>query len=366
MNEVNPTRLKFARKKRGLTIKELSAHLETTTKTVSEYENGRSIPTEMKIASISRILAFPRDFFYLDDILELSEQSVSFRSLARASAKVKGTAICAGQIALELNRWLESRFELPKAELPNLNNYTPNGAAEAIRDMWALGEKPIKKLIYLLEAKGIRFFSLQENTLDLDAFSFWYNEVPFIFLNTKKSVERTRFDIAHELGHLVLHKHGQPSGKEIEKEATAFASAFLMPEGSVVARAPRYPSLDAIFRLKAFWIVSAAALVRRLFDLEKITEWQYRSLMINLSKGGNLKQEPYGYTQKETSKLLNMVLQSLRVDGITVADLAKNISVNIRDVESLLFNLSIIAISGRNKANVQAPKLPPTNLTNVK
>src|SRR5438094_162699 len=75
---------------------------------------------------------------------------------------------------------------------------------------------------------------------EVDAFSMWHGETPFVFLNTKKSCERSRFDAAHELGHLVLHRHGVPQGQQAEAEANAFASAFLMPRASVLAMAPRF------------------------------------------------------------------------------------------------------------------------------
>src|SRR3546814_6566541 len=54
-----------------------------------------------------------------------------------------------------------------------------------------------------------------EDTKNVDAFSCWRNGQPFVFLNTFKSAERSRFDAAHELAHLVLHRHGGPQGREI-------------------------------------------------------------------------------------------------------------------------------------------------------
>ena len=62
--------------------------------------------------------------------------------------------------------------------------------------------------------------------------------------DTNKTAEHSRFDAAHELGHLVLHRHGPPRGIEAERQANAFASAFLMPHGSVFPRAPKFPTYD--------------------------------------------------------------------------------------------------------------------------
>ena len=95
----------------------------------------------------------------------------------------------------------------------------------------------------------------------------WKGNTPFVFLNTNKTAEHSRYDAAHELGHLVLHRHGSPQGIEAEKQANQFASAFLMPRGSVHPVAPRFPTFDILVSLKRRWGVSVAALAYRLHNL---------------------------------------------------------------------------------------------------
>lgn len=342
----NPTRLKIARKRRGLTLKALSSAIEVSSKTLSDYENGRRDPTDKMISKISEQLNFPESFFELDDMAKLDQTAVSFRSLARMPASVRDSALSAGQIALELNSWLEKKFRLPEADLPDLRDCEPETAAHTNRNEWSLGERPIKNMIHMLEAKGVRIFSLSEDTDDMDAFSFWMGKQPFIFLNTRKTVERGRFDVAHELGHLVLHKHGTPLGKEAESQANRFASAFLMPQGSVIAYAPRYPTLNSIIKLKSIWSVAASALVRRLKDLNLLTEWYYKNLVIELSKKGYLKNEPNPMPRRETSKLLSVIFQTLREEGITKNEIARELSLTTQDINSLIFNLTMTVING--------------------
>ena len=101
-----------------------------------------------------------------------------------------------------------------------------------------------KNMVHLFEAKGVRVFSLVEDTRTVDAFSVWRGTRPFAFLNTIKTGEHGRFDAAHELGHLVLHRHGGPSGRRAEDEANRFASSFLMPAADVIARLPRIHTLN--------------------------------------------------------------------------------------------------------------------------
>ena len=357
MTDFNPKRLTFARKRRGLTLRALGDMVGLTSKTISDYENARRDPPEPKLSAIAEALNFPDRFFYLDDIKALDENSVSFRSFARMSASIRDAALHAGRIALEFSSWLDERFDLPAPDLPDLMNYEPGAAAKALRNIWGFGEKPIRNMVHLLEAKGVHVFSLAENTLDMDAFSFWVDDRPFIFLNKKKSVERSRFDAAHELGHLALHKHGSPQGKEIEGQANQFASEFLMPDSSVMAHAPRNPSLEWVFKAKLYWMVAASALVRRMKDLNLLTEWQYRSFIIELSKRGFMKNEPNPLTQRETSKLIQMVFRELRKENVTVEDIARDLGLFSDDINVLLFNLAIVGISG-GKGNTSWPLRP--------
>lgn len=94
-------------------------------------------------------------------------------------------------------------------------------------------------------------FSLAENTKNVDAFSCWRNDIPYVFLNTFKSAERSRLDASHELAHLILHKHGGPQqGRDAEVEANNFASSFLMPKADVRSRLPFVSKLESYWSLK--------------------------------------------------------------------------------------------------------------------
>src|SRR5690242_180663 len=69
--------------------------------------------------------------------------------------------------------------------------------------------------------------------------------------------------------------HGSPQGREAEREANNFASAFLMPRASVLAHAPRLTTIDHLIKLKKYWGVSAAALTYRLHAVGVLSDWHY-------------------------------------------------------------------------------------------
>jgi len=359
----NPTRLTLARKRRGMTKTELVEASGISPRSITNYEDGTHEPNEINLRALSEALNVPVDFFEGEDLPEPTPEGVSFRSFSRMTAKQRDAALGAGAFALSLSRWIDARFEFPAVDVPDLRGFAPEAAAHALRGKWGNGERPIKNMIHLLEAHGVRVFSLTEACVELNAFSHWEGKTPFVFLNTMKTAESSRFDSAHELGHLVLHRHGAPQGRIAEQEADQFASAFLMPRGSVLAAAPRYVTLDGIVKLKKEWNVSALALAHRLRSLDLITEWNYRSICIELSKGGGRRKEIEGI-ERETSQLLSKVFDSLRADGVQRRQVAQELSLTLDDIDSLVFGLVVGAVPGQGEPQtpVRTPNKPHLRL----
>jgi Zn-dependent peptidase ImmA (M78 family) len=163
----------------------------------------------------------------------------------------------------------------------------PEYAAHSLRQFWRIGLRPIGNLMGLLETNGLRIFSLSENTASVNAFSFWRDTKPYIFLNNFKRAESSIFDAAHELGHLTMHKHGDPKEtRSAEREANSFASAFLMPANDVRSAVPRRITIDVVLKIKKRWRVSAMAMAYRLNSLRLLSDWQYKSICIELGNRG--------------------------------------------------------------------------------
>lgn len=345
-------RLSLARKRRRLTAKGLAQKAGVSPVTITRLENGQNEAIPETVEKLADALGYPTDFFYQEDQSELTKEVVSFRSLKSMSAKERDAALSAGEIGVEVYSWLEKHFNLPDLDLPSFDpEITPETAAEALRQHWGLGYEPISNLIKLLEAKGIRVLGLEENTANVDAFSFWEEGRPHVFLNSYKSAERSIFDAAHELGHLVLHKHGTtPVGsastkepnpfedsRNVEVEANRFAAAFLMPEEDVRLRLPRFITADIIIKAKRRWRVSAMALAYRVHHFQRpmLTEWQYRSICIELGKRGYRSGEPEGIT-RESSVLWKMVLTELWSDRKNLRHIADDLALPVGEVEMLL------------------------------
>lgn len=358
----NPTRLALARKRRGYKKTKLAELSKIDLRSVSAFEAGEYPPSPETLARIASVVRFPLEFFFGDDLDEPSLDSGSFRSMSKMTAPQRDMALSQAALGLHFMSWLEDRFELPDADLPDLSREpNPEAAAESLRRAWSLGALSIRNMIHLLEAKGVRVLSLAVDAREVDAFSMWKGARPFVFLNTYKSTEHSRFDAAHELGHLVLHKHGPPQGREAEKQANTFASAFLMPRGSVLANVPRFPSYSTLVQLKKVWTTSVSALSYRFHELGVISDWQHRGLCIEIAKRGR-DTEPEE-APRETSLILPRILAALYEEGVTRSQIAHALSMPTSELEQLLSGLAMTGIDG---GGAQTPHRSPADLKRVK
>ena len=330
-------RLAVARKRRQFTKKALAANAGISQVHLTRIEGGETTEPEREtVESLARALAYPVDFFYLADCVELPTEAASFRSLSSITSRQRDAALASGAIAFDLDYWVAVRFDLPTPDLLDLRDEEPTAAAAALRSYWSIGSKPIQHLSKLLEAKGVRVFSLAEGNKSVDAFSCWNGSTPYMFLNTFKSAERSRFDAAHELGHLVMHRHG--AGRDAEREADQFAAAFLIPRGDLIGQLPRVWSLQQLVEAKERWGVSVAALARNVFEAGLVSDWTYRELCRQISIRGYRTSEPNARPREE-SVLWRKVFESLWRDRQSKEHVARELCIPIDEIQALIGGL---------------------------
>lgn len=363
---VTASRIDFAIKRRRLTKSALAAALGVAERTVRRWVDGASPPTDEHLEEMASLLDLPVDFFNGPELERLDPSQPTFRA-RRASRRLLNAATQSAALAFEIERVLVDGlgFRLPALDLPELPQAyvgRPADAAAWVREQWNLGERPIKSVIALLEHYGIRVFSLPPDLVDgkVSAFSI-ENErgTPFVLLNTRDafSGERTRFDAAHELGHLIMHRHhDRCSGEKIEKEADRFAAAFLIPADALRSAARGvFPTMESLTSLKLRWGVSVAALARRMFDLKLCSERQYRRICIDLGRYGR-KREP-NPIRGEQSRLLQKVVASLRSTG-ELSSLSALVTVHPEELNEYLFGLTMVPVEGdRELRGGEPPRL---------
>lgn len=367
------SRLILARKRRGMSKRALAEASGLSQRALVYHETGEVDPTEETLGRFAEALNFPIAFFLKPEVDEVSSDAASFRALKKMTASQEAMAIASGTLSIELEQWISARFDLPKPNLPMLRGVEPETAAEMVRAKWSLGQRPIKNIIHLVEAHGIRVFALPVESANVDAFSMWHDRqsgpsTPFIFLNSTKTSERRRFDIAHELGHLVLHRYGSPPNRTAEMEADKFAASLLMPKDDVLANIPNgVPSMPKIQAMKKRWKVAATAMVVRLWHLSMLSEWQYRTLCISLSEAGYRSSEPDGIPN-EQSQVLTKVLEALRAEGKTRNYVARELAISASELNALISGLTISSVpmvtptDPREIDQVKPAEFPPLSL----
>lgn len=309
-------RLQVAREFRGLTQDQLAAKVFASDTLISLCEKGRKTdPTPDLIAACGEVLGFRPHFFYtpLSDLFKESE--CSFRHKRTAPVRLKDQIRAHGTLLGIVIAQLRKVLRFPALNVPHFpieRHEEVEQAAERTRRFWGVNsDGPIHQIGRLLEHAGVLIVSHVVESTKVDAFSR-NGGTSIIFLNQAiRSTSRWNYDIAHECGHLVMHKNVLTGSIETETQADRFASALLLPPGAFCRefRAASF-SWDHIFRLKQRWKVSAGAIVRRAYDLGLIDAVSYRQAYKYMSFKRWTKGEPHE-PEFQNPELLESALNAL-------------------------------------------------------
>ncbi len=360
LKSFNGKRLKTARTLKGMSISELADALDLQRQTVSMYENGKiSNPDFPKVQKMSQLLNFPIDFF-LDSDTELvkAAPSIYFRSLLTTNKKYRYEQEIKINFVSTIYAYLSEYITFPQIHLPVIyDNDNIEDIAERLRECWNLGCGPIDNLIFHAEQNGIILTSFATTTSDIDAFSQKINindEERYIVAlsKNKNTAARLHFDVAHELGHIMLHdweddiENLSPSEfREREQQANDFASAFLLPKETFIKEIGVFADkLNYYIELKKKWKVSVAAMIRRSKNLGLITYDKYQALMRQMQKLGIRKSEPFDdvLVTAQPSLLKTAVEMLINDNVLTAKEILRelsdeyNLSLYSEDVETLL------------------------------
>jgi Zn-dependent peptidase ImmA (M78 family) len=221
-------------------------------------------------------------------------------------------------------------------------------AAEAMRQHWCLGDSVIANMVMLLENNGVVSSRFELDSDKLDSFSVWdtLTNRPLLVLGAdKKSACRSRFDAAHELGHLVLHRRipkallqHTPSLATIEDQAHRFARAFLLPATSFGADLI-LPTLLHLKNIKPKWKASIAFMIKRAEELQLFTADESRRLWIGMTRHGWKRREPFDDEMKPERPVLLARSLQLMIESNTVSrdGLETAIPFLLDEVEALTF-----------------------------
>lgn len=327
-----------------MTKAELAQRIDKSPASVSLFEGGgrgACKPDPGTLASISLALGVSIGFFAREFRGgTIGIEACHFRSLRSASQRDRRQLIAQGSLVCDLVGFLEEHVELPAEDVTRLaravhSNEEIEELARDVRGAWGLGLGPVPNLVDLLESHGVLVVSIPTTCRSVDAFSTWHDGRPLVFLGMEKgSTSRTRFDAAHELGHLVMHVDVCPGNSSLERQADRFASAFLLPRDTFAPECPRRLDWNHFYELKRRWRVSVQGIVRRAYDIGHLSEASYRRAFVHMNQTGERTNESHE-PPLEPPTLMVEALRELASD-FSLDDVARELGLARADLESLL------------------------------
>lgn len=321
-------RLTLARLLAGLRKSDLAGLVDKSPTAVAAWESGAKRPTAATVAQLALSLSVEPSFFSVrpEDVATVSS-TPHFRSLRSTSQLARDQAFAYGQLAVDIASSIEKHVEFPEADVPSwpvsvddTAGDGPEQAAKLVRQEWGIADGPVGHLVRMLENRGVLVVFSPPATASVDAYSFDSRLRPVVILNpAKRDYYRQRFDVAHELGHLVMHTDAEPGGRIVEDQAHRFAAELLMPAEQVGDLLPVSMGgrvWQSLARLKEQWGVSLQALLYRARWLDRLSDVSYRNAMMTLSARGWRRDEPGLVSVIEQPSLLPRAVELLEQEGI--------------------------------------------------
>lgn len=289
----NPQMVELAREAKGYSRAEFARLLGVSQPKVSRVEEGISEPTPDELTRYAELLDQPTGLFFQHGVLR-SQNPVSFfrkttslplKTVTQFSARMNLRRL---EILREIEPiGLRSFTSIPHISVESIEQVEL--AAAELRRWWRLPRGPIKNLTQVVEDAGcvIELFDFGVGKIDALALGGGTTH-PVVFLNRAYPIDRRRFSLAHEVGHLVLHRS---ITETVEDEANVFAGALLMPAEDIVSEL--YPlNVEKLIQLKAKWGCSMQAILKRAAKLNRISERSERFLWMQLGQLGYRTSEP--------------------------------------------------------------------------
>lgn len=327
------SRMREAREARGLSAVALSELLGVARQSVSAYEQGRATPHPEIAEQAARILNLPFVFFLQTGEFE-DPNPIHWRSMAAATKTARMRSRRRYDWVRHIIAFLSAYVEFPALRLPpplmiddpaSIGERQIEEAAEVTRRYFGLRDGAIENMTWLLENQGIIVNFAEFGAAGVDSFSqVCSDNRAYAVVNTDHgSSVRYRYDLAHELGHLILH-HNQTSrdvgtgarNKAMEDQAHYFAACFLMPPHTF-AKNFYAASIDGLKVMKRAWGVSMQAALKHADRLNLIDDMQTRRLWRRLSARGWRKSEPLDdRIPREKPELLRSAFRSVLDNGV--------------------------------------------------
>ena len=330
--------LVLARESRGMTQKDLADATGISQGNISKYESGLIYIKEEHISNLMNVLGYSGTFFELPDRRYGFGVSCTYhrRRASMPIQELKSILARVNVLRIHIGRLLNGAEIECATGFRRIDCDDHNGDVEKIarmvRSEWMIPDGPIHNMVSVIERAGGIVFRCSFGTKKIDAISQWVGDFPpLFFVNSETPSDRSRFTLAHELGHVIMHSVTTESP---EQEADRFAAEFLMPKSSVIGDL-QHITFDDLVKLKIHWKVSMQAIIMRAKNLETITPWQYRALFERISRLGYRTREPIDLPIEQPTVLQDLINLHITEFGYSIDDLAKLLYISVAELGEL-------------------------------
>jgi Zn-dependent peptidase ImmA (M78 family)/DNA-binding XRE family transcriptional regulator len=337
---------------RRLSQAQLASLVGVSPATVSKWRAGNQAPERDTLERLAGVVNVTPEWFTRTPSSKVSLPL--FRS--NASAHVAARAMLearmewAQDVALALSEFVDyPALNLPARTFKEPDEVTSDEielAASDCRDLWRIGRTAVPDLALAIEGAGTILIREETGISQIEGLSAWSGALgrPLVLLSADKdNGYRSRFDLAHELGHLILHRHiprptERERHKQLEQQAHRFAGAFLLPAETFASEVHTPVTLDDLLLLKRRWGVSVAAIVMRLRALKILDEEAAQSLFKRRSARWGAKSEPGdGDRAPEQPRLLRRTIDLLVEENVMpLESIPRHIGLAAHDIEMLV------------------------------
>lgn len=293
----NPDMLRLARQRKGFQQTDAAKRLGIEQPLLSRMENGLAEIREEVLLRAERAYGVPKSFFFQSDTVYGAPVSVHpmWRRKADVTARELDAVVAELNIrVMHLRRLFQGADLAHSNDLPRLDVEDYGGPVEVaavLRAHWRVPRGPIKDLTLLAEKAGVLVVHSPLGGASISGVTFSVPGMPrLVVLNSEQPADRMRFTLAHELGHLVMHRFPTPN---MEEEANQFASALLVPKADLKPYlVGRRIDLSLLAALKPEWRVSMQSLLMAITEAAPLTKNQSQYLWKQISARGYRTKEP--------------------------------------------------------------------------
>jgi len=298
MEDLIAYRIKNARKLKLLTQQEVADELGVSKQMISKYEKGISIPDSTKLIKLASLFGQKVDYFFRAYQVELGE--INFRKKSKFSKKRVDALKELIKIKLENYLWLEESLSIDYSFKNVIQEDKINSIEDVekavlkLRKHWDIGIDPAHNIIQILEDKEVKVIELEDVDNKFDGLACFVNEkYPIIVVNGNFPVERKRFTLLHELGHLLLNLPDCENSVE-EKFCNKFASEFLLPKKIIIEEfggKRKHITLPELIATQKKYGISIQAIVYRLVDAQILSRDRQKNFYQKINFNPSLKKE---------------------------------------------------------------------------